>query len=184
MQVSSNAEYANGYLFFVRQSTLMCQAFDPDNFELSGDIHTISGNLSFYDPRLYGSFSLSTTGNLIFQNKSEEDTRLILTDNRGNIQKSLFTIRIENNAKFSPDGTKILYDALGSDNKNADIWTYDINRKISSRITFNPNYDTDPIWSPDGKMVAAEIADGRIGIWDMESGAEIKTLIVFSRQGH
>ena len=154
MQVSSNSEYANGYLFFVRQSTLMCQRFDPDNYELSGDIHTLSGNLSYYDPRIYGSFSLSTTGNLIFQNRSEEDTRLILTDNQGNIQKSLFTIRIESNARFSPDGMKILYDALGSDNKNADIWIYDINRMISSRITFNPNYDARSIWSPDGKYIA------------------------------
>ena len=154
MQVSSNTEYANGYLFFVKQSTLMCQAFDPDNYELSGDIHTISGNLSYYDPRICGSFSLSTNGNLIFQNRSEEDTRLILADSKGNIQKSLFTKRIENNALFSPDGTKILYDALGSDNKNADIWIYDINRKISSRITFNPNYDSYPIWSRGGKYIA------------------------------
>jgi len=154
MNVSSNAAYADGYLFFVRQSTLMCQAFDPDSFELSGDIITISGNISYYDPRLFGSFSVSNSGNLIYQNKSAEDTRLILTDSKGNIQKSLFTVRIENNALFSPDGTKILYDALGSDDKNADIWVYNIGRNLSTRLTFNANYDANPIWSPDGKYIA------------------------------
>ena len=58
MNISSNAEYANGYLFFVRNKTLMCQAFDLDNYELSGDIHTISRNLAYYKPRIYGAFSL------------------------------------------------------------------------------------------------------------------------------
>jgi eukaryotic-like serine/threonine-protein kinase len=154
MQLSSNAEYANGYLFFVRQSTLMCQAFDPDSYELSGDINTISGNLFYFDPQIYSAFSLSNNGNLIFQNNSEADHKIVLTDIRGNIKEELFTKKIEQSAQFSPDGTKIAYDALGPDNKNADIWIYDMKRKISSRITFNPNYDVWPRWSPDEKYIA------------------------------
>jgi len=153
MQVSSNVAHSNGYLFFVRQNTLMCQAFDPDNFELSGDVITISGNISYYDPRIFAAFSVSNNGNLIYQNRSADDSRLILTDDKGNIKKSLFKARIENKAAFSPDGTKIVYDALGSDDKNADIWIYDINRNLSSRITFNSNYDAYPVWSPDGKYI-------------------------------
>ncbi len=153
-QVSSNTAYANGYFFFVRQSTLMCQKFDPGSLKLSGDIYTISSNISFYDPRIEAAFSVSNTGSLIYQNKSINNLQIVLLNKNGDIKERLFKQTFENFARLSPDGSKIAYSALGSDEKNADIWIYDIKRKISSRITFNANYDAYPVWSPDGKYIA------------------------------
>jgi serine/threonine protein kinase len=154
MQVSSNAEYANGYLFFVRQSTLMCQAFDPSDFQLSGDIYTISGNINFLDSYIFASYSVSDAGNLIYQFKNQYNINVVLTDDNGNVKSELLTANISNLARFSPDGYKIIYDAVGSDYKNFNIWSYDLNRKISSRITFNSNLNQFPCWSNDGKYVA------------------------------
>jgi len=155
MQISSNAQYANGYLFFVRQSILMCQAFDPDNFKLSGDIYTISGDINFFNAYIYAAYSVSDAGNLIFQSKSDNSIRTVLVNDKGDKKEKLFSTKnIQNVAKFSPDGNKIIYDALSADNKNFDIWLYDINRQISNRFTFSPNIEQYPIWSYDGRYIA------------------------------
>jgi serine/threonine protein kinase len=154
MQVSSNSQYANGYLFFVRQSILMCQAFDQDNFKLSGDIYTISGNINFFNAYIYAAYSVSDAGNLIFQSKSDNSIRTVLVNDKGNKKEELLIKNIQNVALFSPDGTKIIYDALSADSKNFDIWMYDINRQITNRFTFSPNIEQRPIWSYDGKYIA------------------------------
>ena len=36
----------------------------------------------------------------------------------------------------------------------ADIWVYDVRRKVGSRLTFDEMNDTNPVWSPDGARVA------------------------------
>ena len=154
MNVSSNAQYSEGYLFFIRQGALMCQAFDPDNLKLSGDIYTISGNNFYNNPRIKGAFSVSSAGNLIYMNKPGNNTKLVLLDDKGYLKTSLLNAIVLNSASLSPDGNMIAYNTYDQDGKNADIWTYDLKRKLSSRLTFNPNFDADPIWSPDGKYIA------------------------------
>ncbi len=154
MQVSSNAEYSDGYLFFVRQSALMCRAFDPDNFKLSGDIYTISDNVNFLDQYIYASFSVSDAGNLIFQSKNKNYIKIVLTDDKGNKKIELFSKNIISTAKFSPNDTRIAFDAYGRDNKSNIIWLYDIGRKISSRITLTSNLNQSPVWSGNGRSLA------------------------------
>jgi dipeptidyl aminopeptidase/acylaminoacyl peptidase len=87
-------------------------------------------------------------------NKPNNNTELVLLDDKGNIKTSLLKANVLESASFSPDGNMIAYNIYDQDGKNADIWTYDIKRKLSSRLTFNPNYDAAPIWSPDGKYIA------------------------------
>ena len=165
LRVSSNAEYANGYLFFVRQATLMCQAFDPDNFKLSGNPHTISENIDFDNSLIQGTFSVSDAGNLIIQKKGG-NPQIVLTDDKGNIKEKLFAKKIYLDwARISPGGDNIVYSTLGSDNKNYDIWSYDYKRKTSTRITLNANVDELPIWSANGKYIA--FTSNRENNWDI-----------------
>ena len=37
---------------------------------------------------------------------------------------------------------------------NFDIWIFDIGRNVPSRLTFDPEYDASPVWSPDGTRIA------------------------------
>ena len=184
MQVSSNSQYANGYLFFVRQSILMCQAFDPGNFKLSGDIYTISGNINFFNAYIYAAYSVSDAGNLIFQSKSDNSIRTVLVDDKGNKKEELLINNIQNVALFSPEGTKIIYDALSADSKNFDVWMYDINRQITNRFTFSPNIEQRPIWSYDGKYITYISNSGKN--WNMNikkaDGTGSDTLVYQSDQ--
>lgn len=47
--------------------------------------------------------------------------------------------------KISPDGTRIAFEYKG------DIFTVPATGGMATRLTTNPAYDSNPIWSPDGK---------------------------------
>ena len=48
---------------------------------------------------------------------------------------------------ISPDGTKIAFTYKGN------IYTVPVTGGRASQITTHPNYDSDPIWTPDGKFI-------------------------------
>ena len=152
-RAASNAEYANGRIFYLTQSTLVSRAFDPGNFQVGDDIQIFAANLNYFDPRIKGAFSLSDMGSMIYQQKDLENRKLVLLDRNGKIVGNLMDKTVEAFARFSPDNTRVTLGTLDKAGKNSDIWVYDLKRKISSRVTFNPNYDIASIFSPDGKQV-------------------------------
>jgi Tol biopolymer transport system component/predicted Ser/Thr protein kinase len=54
--------------------------------------------------------------------------------------------------RLSPDGDRLALGVLRDG--NWDIWVYDLERGVATRITFGPGYDADPVWSPDGRWLA------------------------------
>jgi Tol biopolymer transport system component len=46
-----------------------------------------------------------------------------------------------------------LYGNLLAINRLGDIWFLDVVRRISNRVTTNPFYEANPIWSPDGRFI-------------------------------
>ena len=54
--------------------------------------------------------------------------------------------------KLSPDGGRLALGVLRDG--NWDIWVYDLERGVATRITFGAGYDADPVWSPDGRWLA------------------------------
>jgi len=54
--------------------------------------------------------------------------------------------------RVSPDGTRLSMEV--QDRANTDIWIYDLARRTSTRLTFAPEADRYPVWTPDGQRVA------------------------------
>lgn len=78
--------------------------------------------------------------------------------------------------KISPDGSSIAFTYKG------DIFTVPVNGGSATRLTSDSSYETDPIWSPDGKMIA--YASDRHGSADIfvipATGGEPRRLTSFS----
>ena len=153
INASSNCQYANGYLLFVRQSILLAQKFDPDNLQLTGEAMPITENIQFYDVRISGTFSVSRNGKLIFLGGSQNTNFTVLLDTKGIQIKKLSDVSPRFAAKFSPDGEKIAYDLYNANERNIDVWTFDIKRNVSTRLTFQKDGDVGPEWTPDGKQI-------------------------------
>ena len=56
--------------------------------------------------------------------------------------------------RLSPDGKRLAVSLLREE--NWDIWVHDLERDVATRVTFGPQYDADPVWSPDGRWIAYE----------------------------
>jgi dipeptidyl aminopeptidase/acylaminoacyl peptidase len=58
--------------------------------------------------------------------------------------------------RFSPDGTRVATSRNERDNPlaaGADVWLVDLARKSGSRVTFDPQFEFGPVWSPDGRTI-------------------------------
>lgn len=153
-RASSNVQYANGYIFYVRQSILLAQKFDPASFKSSGEGIPIAENLQYWDIRISGTFSLSEEGTLVYEESNPDNERVVMMDKEGNISKTLFDKKVFLAARFSPDGSKIAFDSYDQVERNLDIWTYDIQRNVMTRLTFDQAGHINPVWTPDGKRIS------------------------------
>jgi Tol biopolymer transport system component/serine/threonine protein kinase len=55
---------------------------------------------------------------------------------------------------FSPDGKALAFAWDGEDRHNTDIYVKLVGAGTPLRITTDPGYDYDPVWSPDGRYIA------------------------------
>jgi serine/threonine protein kinase len=150
----SDALYANGYLLFVRQQILLAQPFDADKLELRGNAVPIAEQIRFDLTYNRGSFAASQNGLLIFEGGVGLPLRQLAIINRaGTTIRGLKGAESVQEGAFSPDGKKVAYSSFDNTQRNEDIWVYDIEREIKTRLTFEPRAETDPIWSPDGKHI-------------------------------
>jgi len=153
ISASSNCQYANGFLLFVRQGILLAQKFDPDKLEIEGEAMPLSENIQYYDLRIVGSFAASQNGKLVYLNESQTNVSTVILDKNGKEIKKLFDQKPMYYVDFSQDGNKVAYDVYDQNEKNIDVWTYDLTRNVSTRLTFNKGPDFVPIFSKDGKNI-------------------------------
>ncbi len=155
VKVSSNVAYVNGHLLYVRQGVIVAQTFDLNSLTLSGDAIPISGNIEYSSDKNRGVFSCSQNGILLYQpgQVTNVQRKILWIDRNGKRRSLSENVLATFSARLSPDGKRIVYDTYDNQFKTNDIWIYDINRGLSSRMTFEKSDDFNPLWSPDGKQI-------------------------------
>ena len=153
IDASSNCQYANGYLLFVRQGILLAQKFDPDKLKLEGEAMSIAENIQYYDIRIVGTFAVSDNNKLVYLNESQNNVSTVILDKNGKEIKKLLDQKPMYWINFSPGGNKLAYDIYNQSEKNIDVWTYDLIRNVSTRLTFNKDPDIVPIFTKDEKSI-------------------------------
>ncbi|SPE38254.1 Serine/threonine protein kinase [Candidatus Sulfopaludibacter sp. SbA6] len=170
---------ALGYILFVREGSLMAQAFDARRLEMAGEAVPIAEGLPDGGPPL---FSVSTTGVLAYRTGGAgflPTTQLTWFDRAG---KNLGTVGEPgqyNTVALSPDGTRVAVSrndpqAAGTSGLgNTDIWLHEFSRGTSTRFTFDPFFDFMAVWSPDGsRIIFASNRDGPYNLYQkVSSGA-------------
>jgi Tol biopolymer transport system component len=151
----SNAVYAvSGYLLFVRENTLMAQAFDSKNLKVHGDAIPIGEGVLVNEPYSRSILSVSDNGILAYGGSgAATPSRLRWLDQTGKQIGTVGDAGAYSNPRLSPDGTKLAV-AIGDISRSAtDIWICDLVRGGKTRLTFDPSLNYSPIWSPDGRQI-------------------------------
>jgi eukaryotic-like serine/threonine-protein kinase len=154
---TTSAIYATpGYLFYLKQNTLMAQPFDATRLQLTGQAVPVATGIGFNSGNSWhGSFTASQTGVLAYQTavaNTDIASQMAWFGRKGERLGAVSGIGERSNPALSADGGKL---AIGVGARgNRDIWVYDLKRGTESRLTIGNNGDNlNPVWSPDGSRI-------------------------------
>jgi Tol biopolymer transport system component len=166
MGADSQAVYVPpGYLLFVRRQTLFVQPFDPQGLRLRGEPVPIAEGV--LTEQTYGAdFTASENGVLAYRTGTlHVRTQLKWVDRTGKQLGAIGPPGRYANIELSPDGARVVLEALDPRTYTKDIWTMDLSRGVLSQLTFDSGNETFPIWSPDGRSIM--FASDREGGWQL-----------------
>ncbi len=140
-----------GHLIYVNRATLFAVPFDLNKLETRGTAVPILDDVA--NDRLGGAGQLdfSRTGTLVYRKASAfAETIVQRVDPAGTKEPLLAKPGAYGWLSLSPDGKRVA--VVIGDGRNQDIWVYDPQRDVMTRLTFGgSNYL--PTWSPDGQYV-------------------------------
>jgi len=162
-----------GYLLYVNQGVLVAHPFDAKSLKLTGDPTTLAEHIAEVGDNHEFDFSVSDNGVLAYQIGSSK-SELVWFDRSG---KRLETVGEPDNyaaVALAHDGRRAVTGLLDADGRQSDLWLLDLSRGTKTRLTFNPQSDGDPLWSPDGKRIvftSNRAGDGHNHLYDTSAGA-------------
>jgi dipeptidyl aminopeptidase/acylaminoacyl peptidase len=157
----------DGHILFVRQGTLLSQAFDPKRVTLTNEPVPVAEHVESGVVQGVTTFSVSETGILSYGIGSSAAARLQMSwvDRHGKLLQTIGPEESYQGVALSPDGTRIA--AHRHENQGGDIWVTELTRGTTSRLTFDPSQDNaSPVWSPDGSAIVFQSRRaGRFGLY-------------------
>ena len=185
VKVHSNALYASGYLLYVRDNTLVAQAFDADTLQLKGDAFPVAEQ-ALRNPIIgRAMFSVSENGVLVMRTGGINNNQLIWFDRAGKRLGPLTAPGGYNAPALSPDEKSVAVsraDLLTG--AASDIWLIDVQRGTQIRLTDDPASDTYPAWSSAGDRIAfLSTRNGQSSIYEkLSNGSAVEQALVSSAE--
>lgn len=179
----ARAEYASGYLIYLRGTTLMAHPFKVDKLEFAGDAIPIAEDVAEVASTWGAVFSASQNGVLAYQaagHTAERELRWYdqRARNLGALGSGMFY-----GPRLSPDGARLAFD-FGDPNR--DVWIFDIRRGVKTRLSFS-DAEAAPVWSPDGSRIAFSVLSGGSGTSDIlekKSNGEGQNETLYAAEGN
>jgi len=154
-------------VLFLRNDTLLAQAFDMAKLALTGNPVAVMEQVAGIPNAALGHFSVSTNGTLVYRTVTGNSRQLTWFNRQGDIVGRPGERAPYGTMKVSPDGTRaavVQNDPRQPD--NADLWIVDLTSGASTRFTFGPGFDGQPVWSPDGRSIAwMAIRNNELGLY-------------------
>ncbi len=189
------SEYAQfaapNFLLYARGDALLAQRLDLGKFELIGEPVLVAESLMRLVSNGRVGFSVSNLGVLVYSSSPAVQTtpagnrQLVWSDRAGKMSAPIGAPVSATALKLSPDA-KLVALAESLSGTALDLWVYDINRGLKTRLTTDPAADSNPVWSPDGsRLVFSSNRDGKgISLYEKPvSGAVPERLLLEAEQG-
>ena len=169
LDIAAPVTYAEpGFLLYVADGVLYAQPFDAGRAATTGDPFVVARNIANPGEFATAGFSLAKNGMLVYHSRDPVTaTTLASVDVATGIETPIDVAGV--NIDLSRDGTRLAFSKVESQ-RTTDIWTWDLRRSVSSRVTFDETQEIGPVWSPDGRRIAYVVTTPR--------GAEVRVATV------
>jgi serine/threonine protein kinase/Tol biopolymer transport system component len=149
----SRFEYSPpGYLVFARDGALFAQSFDEKKALLTGEPHLLAPSVHYFYGPAHATFSVSQTGGLAYQT-ADPPSRLAWFDRAGKEIGGLGQPSVLYGVRISPDGERVATAIENQRTGTCDIWVFELQRGVSTRLHSDPVDEKFPVWSADGSKV-------------------------------
>jgi DNA-binding winged helix-turn-helix (wHTH) protein/Tol biopolymer transport system component len=146
---SSSAYVDPGFLLFARDGTLYVQPFDAAHRQITGAPRPIVDGVAF-NPRTGRVLaSMSETGVVVFRRPLI--TTLEWVDRAGTPQTMAASPAIYTEFSIAPDGKRVAAARIDPHTGTSDVWVF--GEGIETRVTNDPDWDGNPVWTADGSRV-------------------------------
>ena len=139
-----------GHLTIVRGGTMFAVPFDANALETRGSPLPVADNIATI--AAVGAVAcLSAKGLLVYQPRvstSAAQGPIVWLDRSGATTPLRATPAVWGFPRFSPDGKRLAL--VIDDGRQMDVWVYEWERDILTRVTADPAGDVAPVWTPDG----------------------------------
>ena len=143
-----------GSILYDRKGQLIARPFDPDKLEFTGQPAVIADAVP--DIRWW---SASANGLLAFRHHYAAPNQLTWVSRDGHSTSTVGDPGELDAPRISPDQKTIAFSRQSE--QSEDIWTFDLARNTSTRLTFEQDTARAPVWSSGGKsIVYASLRNG------------------------
>jgi len=160
-----------GHVLFVDGDAVFAMPFDANRLERTGSPMPVLEGVASFPPGGQAQYHVSETGLLVYRPGTDEldPFRIAWADRSGRLDSLWDDEGIYGSPRLAPDGRRLAVSVQRGD--NWDVWVYDMERDVATRLTFESGYDADPVWSPDGRYVAfaSDRDDGQVATYRTRS---------------
>jgi DNA-binding winged helix-turn-helix (wHTH) protein/Tol biopolymer transport system component len=147
--MSSSTHISPGLLSFARSGTLYLQRFDTRRLRLTGEPVPVFDSVA-YNART-GRVLAATSEAGVIAFRKPPVTELVWVDRAGKSEAVAAPPAAYLKFSIAPDGRRAAAARLDPRTGKSDVWVFDEGREV--RVTDNPDWDSDPVWTEDGRYV-------------------------------
>jgi len=181
----SNVVFSNGYLFYVKESALTAQAFDPSSMNFKGKPVTIAAKVEYLNARNLGYFSVSDNM-LTYRASTVVNRDLAWFDLSGKELDHWGDPGPYVGGWFSSATQAAVLGRANAGGNGYSLWLSDVQRKTVNRLTPDMETSQSGALSPDGKDIWITTSTGYVSTLTRKSltasGEEEKVIEKFD--GH
>lgn len=158
---ASNAGFAEGRLFFVRNRNLVAQRFDTKALTVSGASAPVADQIEYFKPRDLGNFSVVGT-KIVYVQTESVSMQIVAFDRKGTPTVIPASPADYHLLDVSPDGRRMAVSVGDRDLPDQDIGMIQLNGGAFSRLTFLHTGNLSAAFSPDGgRLASSSFVGGR-----------------------
>ena len=143
-----------GHILYVNDGTVFALPFDVKRLEATGSQFPVLEGIEADVSHGSAQFDIAETGLLSYLSSVADlqPFSIVRVDTQQRSENLWQEPGVFGSPRLSPDGNRLALSVLRDG--NWDIWVYDLERGVATRITFGEGYDADPAWSPDGRWLS------------------------------